>query len=209
VKIVENSDQRLVIEAGDALFAVVLAALALGFGAWAAAILIQRPGAIATERVIGLLGGSGVFLVAFLALYERARFEFDRRRRMLTWRRRRVTGTRSGSVSFDRIRAVLVQVTVSGRTGTHPKWRLALALEREVVPISVAYAPDGKAEVLGLSETVRRFIGLPVTDPFVAQVAAELRKGNRAEAVRLVHEERHVGREAAERFVDELASSGA
>jgi hypothetical protein len=209
VKIVEQSEERLVIEAGDARFAWLLAALCAGSAVWAAVICAQRPSAIATERVLGLIAGSGIFLIGFLALFERARFVFDRTTRSLRWRRRRALGTRCGSVAFDRIRAVLAQVTVSGKGGTHPKWRLALGLDREQLPVSVAYVPDGSAYVLSMSETVRRFIGLPVADPFVAKVRATLQGAGRAEAVRLLREERHVSPAAAERFVAELTSSRA
>jgi hypothetical protein len=207
VKIVERSEDRLVIEAGDARFAWLLAALGAGSAVWAAVICSQQPSAIASERVLGLIGGSAVFLVGFLALFERARFVFDRRNRSLQWRRRRAFGTRSGTIAFDRIEAVLAQVTVSGKGSTHPKWRLALGLEREQLPVSVAYVPDGSAYTLSLSETVRRFIGLPVADPFVARVHATLQSSGRAEAVRLLHEERHVSPAAAERFVAELTGS--
>ncbi|MGH8663758.1 MAG: hypothetical protein ACREUX_05780 [Burkholderiales bacterium] len=207
MKIVEHNRDRLVIEAGDARFAWLLAALCAGSAVWAAAICIQRPSAIGSERVLGLIAGSGIFLAAFLALFERARFVFDRRARSLQWRRRRALGTRAGSVPFEQIRAVLAQVTVSGKSGTHPKWRLALGLDREHLPVSVAYVPDGSAYTLSLSETVRRFIGLPVADPFVARIQAALQNGDRAEAVRLLHEERHVSPAAAERFVAELAQA--
>ena len=209
MKIVERSKNRLVIEAGDARFAWLLAALCAGSAVWAALICIQRPSAIDSERVLGLIAASAIFLAGFLALYERARFVFDRSTRSLQWRRRRAFGSRSGNVPFDRIQAVLAQVTVSGKGSTHPKWRLALGLDGEQLPVSVGYVPDGSAYTLSSSETVRRFIGLSVTDPFVAKVHATLQSSGQAEAVRLLHEERHVSPAAAERFVAELSGSRA
>jgi hypothetical protein len=207
LKIVEQGKERLVIEAGDHRFAWLLLALAIGMAGWAFVLCLQRPGAIASERVLGLMLGSAIFLTGFLALYERARFVFERSTRTLTWRRRRAFGTRSAGVPFDRIRAVLAQVTRSGKGSTQPKWRLALSIDGELLPVSVAYVPDGAARVLGMSEIVRRFIALPPTDPFVAAVLEALQAGHREEALRLLCDERHIGRAAAERFLSELAGS--
>ena len=207
LKIVEQGKERLVIEAGDHRFAWLLLALAIGMAGWAAVLVLERPGAIATERVLGLALGSAIFLTGFLALYERARFVFERSTCALTWRRRRAFGRRSGRVAFGRIGAVLAQVTTSGKGSTQPKWRLALSIDGELLPISVAYVPDGSAFVLGMTEIVRRFIGLPPTDPFVTAVLEALQAGHRDEALRLLCEERHIGRAAAERFVSGLAVS--
>ena len=207
MNVAEQSAGRLVVEAGDHRFAGVLLALCIGFAAWAVVLGLQRPGAITAERALAPMLGSAIFLAGFLALYERARFSFERSTRTLTWRRRRAFGTRSGRVAFDRIDAVLTQVTTSGKGSTQPKWRLALFIEGEALPVSVAYVPDGSARLLSLAETIRRFVGLPVTDPFVLRVREALRAGSRGEALRLLQEERHVAPAAAQRFLTELAEA--
>lgn len=58
-----------------------------------------------------------------------------------------------------------------------------------------------------MSEIVRRFIGLPPTDPFVTALLEALQAGQREEALRLLCDERHIGRAAADRFLSEVAES--
>lgn len=160
-KIVEQTESRLVVRVGDPTFAGLLLALAVGFGGVALALSLTDPQATGTERFQGLVAGSLLFLVGFLAVFEQAEFGFDRPTRTLRWQRCRAFGQRSGAIPFDQIQAVVAQPSSSESGGRVPKWRVALLLATGELPLTVAYAPDPNGSVRALARTLEEFL----TDP--------------------------------------------
>lgn len=157
MRIVQQSGERLIVEVGDPGFARVLVALS-GVSAIAAAIvLFAVPQGWRADSFQGLVLGAVLFLAAFVAVFERATFDFDRAARRLTWRRRRVFGSRSGSVPFEQIREVVLQ-TSPGSSRANPKRRVALLLAEQELPLSVGYAPDVGGAAHALAQTLTRFV---------------------------------------------------
>src|SRR5688572_25575566 len=103
MRIAEQTSDRLIVEAGDPAFARILLALAVVFAAVAAVMFVALPRAWRAESFQGAVLGAVLFLIGFLAVFERATFVFDRAGRTLTWRRRRAFTARSGLVPFQHI----------------------------------------------------------------------------------------------------------
>jgi hypothetical protein len=157
MRIVLQRGDRLIVEVGDPGFARVLVVLS-GVSLIAAAIvLFAVPRGWRAESFQGLVLGAVLFLGAFVAVFERATFDFDRAARRLTWRRRRIFGSRSGSVPFEQIREVVLQ-TSPASSHANPKRRVALLLEERELPLSVGYAPDVGGAARALVETLTRFV---------------------------------------------------
>jgi hypothetical protein len=156
VKISEQTTDRLVIEAGGVGFARALLVLFIVAAGAAAALYVYDPRATNTDRFWGTLLSAVLFLVAFLAVYERAKFVFDRSSRELLWHRRRAFTYRSGRIPFEQIRGVVIQTTGSR---VNPSKRVTLLVPPdEEIPLSVGYAPDPSGSHAKLQETIQQFI---------------------------------------------------
>jgi hypothetical protein len=156
VKISEQTSDRLVIEAGGVGFARALLVLFIVAAGAAAALYVYDPRATNTDRFWGTLLSAVLFLVAFLAVYERAKFVFDRASRELLWHRRRAFTNRSGRIPFEQIRGVVIQTTGSR---VNPSKRVTLLVPPdEEIPLSVGYAPDPSGSHAKLQETIQQFI---------------------------------------------------
>ena len=156
MKIAEKTESRLVVEVSDLVFARALLILFIVFLGAGATMYLYDSRAPGSERLWGTLLAAVLFLVAFLAVYERATFVFDRTTRELVWERRRALIHRSGKIRFDQIRDVVMQ-----RTGTrvNPKKRVTLLVSPGgEIPISVAYAPDPGGSFSALQEAIKQFV---------------------------------------------------
>src|SRR5688572_1747222 len=140
MRIVDESHEKLIVEAGDRAFAGILLALTLGCVAVAAVALFALPNAWGVESFQGVACAAVLFLAGFIAIFERATFVFDRATRTLTWQRRRAFTATSGSVPFEQIREVVLQTGIGN--AINPKRRVALLLADGELPLSVAYATD-------------------------------------------------------------------
>jgi hypothetical protein len=157
VKITEHAKDRLVIEAGAVGFARALLVLFIVSAAAAAAFYLYDPRATNTDRFWGTLAAAVLFLVGFLAVYERAQFVFNRATRELLWHRRRAFTNRSGKVPFAQIRGVVMQTTGNR---INPSKRVTLLVPPdEEIPLSVGYAPDPSGSYTKLQETIEQFMG--------------------------------------------------
>ena len=157
VRIAAQTGDTLVVEAGDPAFARILLALS-GICLGVAAVMLfafARPWH--TESFRGVVLGAVLFLAGFVAVFERATFEFDRAAGTLTWRRRRAFTTKSGLVPLREIREVVLQTAIGN--AVNPKRRIALILPGSELPLSVGYAPDADGAARGLVEDIQRFIG--------------------------------------------------
>jgi len=160
MKIADQTSDRLIVEAGDPAFARILLALALVCACVTAVMFFVVPQAWRAESFQGVALAAVLFVIGYLAVFERATFIFDRAARTLTWRRRRAFATRSGLVPFQQIREVVLQTSMSAGV-VNPKRRVALLLLGEELPLSVGYAPDVSGSAHALAETIRKVLGIP------------------------------------------------
>lgn len=139
MKITEDTAEKLSITNDESGFARVLGGLFLICAAFALTMLMTGSYVREEERFWGLLCGAAIFLVSGLAIYERASFEFDKRRKELHWVRVRAFSRRSGVVAFAHIKDVLAQALGNP---VNPKRRLVLLLEEGQLPLTTALAPS-------------------------------------------------------------------
>jgi hypothetical protein len=140
-----------------------------------------------TDRLVGLLGGTAVFVIAGLALCERSHFTFDPHTRTVRWQRQWAWSNTSGSLPFDRIRSVIAQTMGEGRV--YPDRRIALQpIDGKLLPLTAAYKPDPKGELVQIADEIRALIGAePATSD--ASLAALVRDGRTMDAIRLLREQ--------------------
>jgi hypothetical protein len=156
MKIAEQTPDRLVIHVDDLAFARALLGLFIVCAGTAVVIYLNDPRPTDTDRFWGALFGAVFFLVGFLAVYERAKFVFDRATHELVWQRRRAFTKRSGNIRFEQIRDVVIQTTGSQ---VNPKQRLTLLVSPdEELPLSVAYAPGASGSNVELRKRIQQFI---------------------------------------------------
>jgi hypothetical protein len=156
VKISEHTKDRLVIEVSARGFARALLVLSIVSVGAAGAVYLYDPRATNTDRLWGTLLSAVLFLLAFLAVYERAKFVFERATREVLWHRQRAFTNRSGKIPFEQIRGVVMQSTGSR---VNPSKRVTLlVVPDDEIPLSVAYAPDPSGAYAKLQETIRQFI---------------------------------------------------
>jgi hypothetical protein len=109
------------------------------------------------DRLVGLLCGAATCLLAALLVLEKTRFVVDPNARRVSWRRRWGLRVREGTIAFDDVRSVGVQVPL-GDEGV-PSRRICFQLRNAPeVPVTVGYAPDLGDEMSKLSLRIDRLI---------------------------------------------------
>jgi hypothetical protein len=154
-----------------------------------------------TDRLVALIGSIGVCVVAGLVLFERSHFTFDPRTRAVRWTRRWAWSNTSGSLPFDRIRSVVAQTM--GETRQYPDRRICLQpVEGGLVPLTAAYVPDAKGELIRIADDIRALLGAQSATSDET-LAALVRDGRTMDAIRLLREQGLSLAEAKQR-VDDL-----
>jgi hypothetical protein len=171
------------------------------------------------ERVRGCLGAAATLVAIGLAAAESGRFAFDRRRRLVAWRRRFAWWRREGTLSFDEV----VDVAVETPIGDHgvPSRRLVLRLANgRPLPLRTSYRTDRGDALLRIAERIRATLGRTVplpaaaaaaagpvaADAVSASVAALVRDGRKIEAIKQLRRARGLSLVDAKREVDALAA---
>ena len=155
MRVVRSTSDDFVVVFDDVPFARVFLAASVLLGVLGVVQLARVPGGIQDERVLGCIVGTGLCLLGFFAVFERTEFAFDRRARVVRWKRRRAFRRRAGEIPFDRIESVAVQSPI-GDEGV-PSRRVALITRDGEVPLTLAFAPD-HGERVALADRIRRFV---------------------------------------------------
>ena len=88
---------------------------------------------------------------------KRGVFEFDRRRRILTWRRVGVFGAKGGCVPFEKIRSATVE-TITGDTSAVRSYRTEVATNDGTIPITQYYSTGERKRCERMREEINRFV---------------------------------------------------
>jgi hypothetical protein len=201
-KVFQQSDHKLIVETDTSTFAKLCLFGGLACAVIAVVKFLSHPRSFDSESLLGLLAGTIIFLLAFLAVLERNVFVFDRARQLVRWQRRRVFSNKSGETAFAEIQAVIAQRPI-GDDGT-PSRRIALLARGQEIPLSLGYDPDVDDACLRLAEQIREFIGHSSQPDFLTAVRVAVSQGNIIEAVRLVQEEKQLSLAEAKDFIAEL-----
>jgi hypothetical protein len=158
-----------------------------------------------TERAEACLGSAATLVVIGLATAESGRFAFDRRRRIVEWRRRWAWWRREGTIAFADISEVRVESPI-GDEG-EPSRRIVLKLaDGRTLPLRASYTPDGDGALAGLAERLRALVGRPGQPPSPPSdaVAALVREGRMIEAIKELRRTRGLSLLEAKQAVDHL-----
>lgn len=160
-------------------------------------------GARGDDRMIGLLGAAATTAIMAMAALETARVRVDPARRVIDWQQRLALRHRAGSVAFDDVRQVSVEVPI-GDSGV-PNRRIVLDLANGTrLPMTRGYRPDHDGAIASAAAALRESLGH--REPTLAEsVQLLLAQSRTVDAVKLVVAQEGVSLTEARRRVDELA----
>ena len=117
-----------------------------------------------SERLIGLLGGAATLLLSGIAVRERAHALVNPVARAIVWNRQWAFRTRSGSLSFDDVAAVLPERPI-GDEGI-PSRRIVLRTTAgQTIPFTAGYRPDGDGAILAASQRIAAMVVRDAASP--------------------------------------------
>lgn len=161
--------------------------------------LLQTP--LSEDRLIGFIGGAVTCGLIYLVLYEKVRFVFDSKTRLLTWRRRRSLSSRQGTVPFAMIDRVVLRSCI-GNSRYAPKERVVLLTREGELPLSIAYEHDEMNQIL--ADGIRRRLGMALEDLVTDSVQLLVERGETIEAIRLLREKQGLSLTEAKGQVDRM-----
>lgn len=157
-----------------------------------------------TERLLGFLGGTLTCVLIALVLLEQARVVVDPAARSVVWRRRFAFRTRSGSLTFDDIRAVYAERSIGD--SRVPSRRLVICTRNgETIPLTAGYRPDADQVILRASEQMRAVLGQHPASGDTAK--AMVMAGRIMEAIAFLRESEGLSLIDAKRRIDALHGS--
>jgi hypothetical protein len=129
-------------------------------------------------------------------------FRFDRRRRVLVWRRRGLLRAEGGSVPFDAIRSAVVE-TVTDSSAL--QYRVALTTDGGSIPLTLYYSLGAGERCERLRDRINQFVGTePLRHPD-ADIRAMASGGHSVRAVALAKQQLGLSTSEATRMIDEAA----
>ena len=133
----KHTDEGIRVIHDDSRWSTWFLIIGLGFLAFALFNHMKHPPD--PERSKGCLGAASIFILTFLAAFERSVFVFNSRRRMVEWTRRRALSRRSGNIPFGEVQAVVAQSTM-GESGAAsiPSRRIVILTKGKELPLSVS-----------------------------------------------------------------------
>ena len=149
--------------------------------------LYRQPLGWESEQVHGALAGCGFFALLFVLFFERVRFVFDRRIKLIVWRRRRALRAKGGEVTFSSVVRILVNVPI-GDQGHPPNRQIILKLKEGVLPLTVTTTTDVDDVQLHLAERLRQFMGEDPREPAQSAIDEAIAAGQIIQAVKLLRE---------------------
>jgi hypothetical protein len=152
-------------------------------------------------KLAGAIIGGMMFLGAGAAFFERGRFIFDPGTRTVGWSRRRLRSERSGRLTFDQIKCVVLQ---RGSGEKSAMLRIALIMEEGELPITASYGGNNRHLQDG-ANAMRRVLGLG-GDLAEDSILAAVRAGRRFDAIAIARTMRGLDSTEAKRLVDEIVA---
>jgi len=154
------------------------------------------------ERAVPMAVVTILALVVGMVFSKYSVFRFDRRQRILVWRRRGLLRAEGGSVPFDRIRfAVVESITDSSAL----EYRVALTTDDGSIPLTPYYTLGAGERCERLRDLINQVVGAePLSRP-EADIRALARGGHPVRAVALAKQRLGLSTTEATRLVDEAA----
>lgn len=160
----------------------------------------------AKQRLEGLgpwmIAAASLAAIALVAA-ESGLFVFDKKSRVLRWKRSIAWRQREGSLPFDQVADVTLERPI-GDSGI-PSRRITLRLQNgEMLPLRSNYKTDHDSELLKLADQIRDALGLPPKPPPGDAIKALVAQGKVVEAVKELRRTRGLSLVEAKREVDAI-----
>jgi hypothetical protein len=175
---------------------------------WGAIVALAFCGgfAWATKRLEGIspwmVGAASLAAIALVAA-ESGLFVFDKKSRVVRWKRSFVGRQREGTLPFDEVEAVTLERPI-GDTGV-PCRRITLRLQNgKMLPLRSNYKTDRDDELLKIAGQIRDALGLPPTPPPADAIKALVAQGKTIEAIKELRRTRGLSLVEAKREVDAI-----
>jgi hypothetical protein len=160
-------------------------------------------GARGDGRVIGLVLSAATLAVAAGVMFETARFRVDPARRVIEWERRWAWQRRRGTLKFEEVRHVAVEVPI-GDDGI-PSRRIVLhTTGGAMIPVTAGYRPDHGNRIAGAAESLRTVLGHAARPPALDAARALVASGRRLDAIKLLVDDEKLSLSEAKARVDQL-----
>jgi hypothetical protein len=198
MRVTRQTATELVLEGSCLWIAGVLAIVSLAFF-YAGALADSKTGCYATGALFLLLAAPAI---------RKSRFVFDARERLVRWKKLLVFRTSAGSLAFDDIRGIGIEVSSS--EGNSLTYRLTILTSDKSVPLSSAFSP-GKEKYTNLRKTIATFLNLEIGSQegaieVDASVLALVRAGRKIAAIKLLRSIKKMSLLDAKRIVDGVES---
>lgn len=155
------------------------------------------------DRLIGLVAAAATLAGAALVLFETTRFRVDSMRRVIEWERRWAWQRRRGTLRFDEVRYVAVEVPL-GDEGV-PSRRIVLhTTGGAMIPVTVGYRTDADNRISGAAESLRVALGHSSRPPAAEAARALVASGRKIDAIKLLVDEERLSLSEAKARVDQL-----
>jgi len=154
--------------------------------------------------VSGWLIAAAVLAAIALVAAESGHFVFDRKSRVVRWKRTIAWRRLEGTLPFDEVKDVMLESPIGD--GGIPSRRITLRLkDGRVLPLRSNYATDHDDGLVKIAEQIRSALGRPSKPAPGDEIAALLAQGKVIEAIKELRRTRGLSLVDAKREVDALA----
>jgi len=178
MKIIQKTADVLIVKTEMVLFALSVAGSLL-FASLAVYSFVTQGNTVRDDVFIGQTGAAVVFLLTALVFFNIVEFQFDRKRRLVIWKKRTLFTNRSGTLDFDTIKAIKIQSlhdVDNVRSG-----RLTIILNTGILPLTKAYSGN-TSQLTRIAEILNHWVFSTNLDLVKESIKTALAESNRTEA---------------------------
>ena len=151
MKVLHKSPCVLIVKT-EAILSAVCGFFGLVLAGLAVHSYLTHAGTIQENIFFGQAAAAITLLLAAVIFFEKTSFVFDRNRRQLIWKRRTVFTSRSGSVSFDAIKSIVIQGIADNDDSR--SLRVAVVTDKGTLPLSKSYTGSGSGQMVRMPNLV-------------------------------------------------------
>ena len=153
------------------------------------------------ENVYGAFFVGIAVFISYLLFTEKSIFDFNNISKQLLWSRKRFFKKKEGIISFHNINKVIVENSKS--SNSRPNCRVALIMNSEKIPISVAYLGNSKV-CWDVAEKIRQVLEHSESDLIDDSIREMINLGSDIEAIKLIRDQKGLSLTEAKQELDRL-----
>lgn len=179
MKVLHKSPYVLIVKT-EAILSTVCGFFGLVLAGLAVHSYLTHAGTIQENIFFGQAAAAITLLLVAVVFFDNTSFVFDRNRRQLIWKWRTVFSRRSGSVSFDAIKSIVIQgITDSDDVRS---LRVAVVTDKETLPLSKSYTGSGNGQMVKIAEKLNQWVLDRTPNLVLEEIKTCLEKGSRMDA---------------------------